>query len=66
MQVKEIIEEIDPDYIRCWYCGRIRHKSTMITRHKVDGSLECINENECHEVFLDTKRYLLNERERNN
>ena len=58
MQVKELIKEIDPDYHRCWYCQRIRHKSTMTVRSKVDGAVECIDEDECHEVYIETKRYL--------
>ena len=30
MKAKELIKEIDPDYIRCTICNRFRHKDNLV------------------------------------
>ena len=58
MQSEELIKELDPEYERCWYCKKLRHKSTMIVRQRTDLKLECIDEQECHKEYLKTDVYL--------
>lgn len=48
MNVKEIVKEIDPDYVRCNYCGRLIHKSE--NKCQPHNKPLCRNFQECSEV----------------
>ena len=56
--IEVLIKELDPEYERCWYCKRLRHKSTMIVRDRTDHRPECIDEAECHAEYIKTELYL--------
>jgi len=57
LSVKEIIEEIDPEYYKCYCCGRFRHISQLHKKRSWKTEMFCNNINDCLKQQSENKYY---------
>jgi len=55
MKAKDIIKEIDPDYMRCMLCERLRHKSQLKYYPDNMNLFVCTSYSSCQRVRLKDK-----------
>jgi len=55
MEAKDIIKELDPEYERCRWCGRLLHKSKLrkvpMDRDSRSLFLSCFDAKECEKTI---------------